>query len=322
MTPDKYISELTASIDAATTRVYLLALVITDDPSVTSVISALERAAQRGVTVRIASDLFFTYHELGVENGRLFNFREQTRVMRQLRKRLKKAGVKLSWLGEGGITMFSRRTHSKWSVVDGTVYAFGGVNLYDDGISNVDYMFQVDDEHLADTLVEEQARIVNADSQLRLYRSHSFGDEYNKILIDGGFTGDSLIYRQACKYAKEATHVLYVSQYCPTGRLNTLLKHTSSDLYFNRWQQASSFNKWLLFVNSKLRGQQSLYQKDRYLHGKFMIFTLTDGQKVALTGSHNFITGGIWLGTREIALESRDPFVIHALESFFRKTIK
>jgi len=48
-----------------------------------------------------------------------------------------------------------------------------------------------------------------------------------------------------------------------------------------------------------------------------MIFTMPDGRKIAVTGSHNFVYGGVLLGTREIALETDDKKVIRQLERFF-----
>ena len=49
-----------------------------------------------------------------------------------------------------------------------------------------------------------------------------------------------------------------------------------------------------------------------------MIFTMPDGRKVAITGSHNFVYGGVLLGTREIALETDDPKIVRQLERFFK----
>jgi cardiolipin synthase len=62
----------------------------------------------------------------------------------------------------------------------------------------------------------------------------------------------------------------------------------------------------------------TLYNRDQYLHAKFMIFTMPDGKKIALTGSHNFVHGGVLLGTREVALETEDPKVIAQLEDFWK----
>ena len=47
-----------------------------------------------------------------------------------------------------------------------------------------------------------------------------------------------------------------------------------------------------------------------------LVFTFKDGSKAAITGSHNFVNGGALLGTREVALETRDAKIIEQLESF------
>ena len=48
---------------------------------------------------------------------------------------------------------------------------------------------------------------------------------------------------------------------------------------------------------------------------------MSDGHKVALSGTHNFVHGGVLLGTREIALETQDTEVIAQLEAYFEKYI-
>ena len=63
-------------------------------------------------------------------------------------------------------------------------------------------------------------------------------------------------------------------------------------------------------------GLSTAYTRKRYLHAKCMIFTMSDGTKVALTGSHNFAYSAVLLGTREVALETKDRAVIAQLESF------
>lgn len=52
-----------------------------------------------------------------------------------------------------------------------------------------------------------------------------------------------------------------------------------------------------------------------------MIFTMPDGSKIALTGSHNFQNGGVILGTRELCLETSSPQIISELEVFFKNTL-
>ena len=58
------------------------------------------------------------------------------------------------------------------------------------------------------------------------------------------------------------------------------------------------------------------YERDRYLHAKCIIFSFKDGSKTAITGSHNFVNGGVLLGTREVALETKEPSIIAQLEDF------
>ena len=45
-------------------------------------------------------------------------------------------------------------------------------------------------------------------------------------------------------------------------------------------------------------------------------------KKVAITGSHNFVSGGVFLGTREVALETTNKKIIIQLERFFKEHVK
>ena len=71
-----------------------------------------------------------------------------------------------------------------------------------------------------------------------------------------------------------------------------------------------------------LTRQHTLYGRDQYLHAKFILFTMPDGSKVAITGSHNFMFGSVAFGTREIALETSDTAIIAQLEHFFKTHIQ
>ena len=80
-------------------------------------------------------------------------------------------------------------------------------------------------------------------------------------------------------------------------------------------------NKMLLRLRS-LRGKwPTEFRRSGYIHAKCIIFTMPDGQKVALSGTHNFERGGVLLGTREIALETDQPELIEALETYARTYI-
>lgn len=319
--PDEYVKNATEHIKKARQRVALLTMVLVDDSATDELLDALCAAAERGVEVMVAGDSF-TYTDFQGSYIPTTYRSKRVRDAMSLQKRFRKAGAKFYWLGRLSMVAFTGRTHIKWCIVDDTVYSFGGVNLDLPSIQNTDYMFMVKNDELASRLIAEQERIITADRRGHAYRSHQFGDDDNMVLIDGGFLGDSIIYRRACYWAERASHVTLVSQYCPTGKLSRLLKKVDSALYFNHWTNAGLLNRFVIRVGMATSKQTSAYHRRPYLHAKFVIFTLTDGKKVAITGSHNFVSAGVFLGTREVALETSNKKIIAQLERFFEKHVK
>lgn len=312
-----YISDAIRTITAAKHRVIFMSLMFTDDDATDDFVDALEAAAKRGVSVQIAADVF-TYGELGGHFLPYKFYTKKSRATTRTVKELTKLGITFNWLGRFSVTPVTGRTHIKCLVVDDTVYSFGGVNLYGkDILGNSDYMFICKDARLADDLTHEFNQITKADRGRYTYRSHKFSYGKHTILTDGGFQGDSIIYRRVCELAKDASEVLLVSQYCPTGKLSRILKNKPSRLYFNPPELAGPINKAVITIGMLFSQQKTRYTRDRYLHAKFMIFTMPDGRKIAVTGSHNFVYGGVLLGTREIALETDDPKIVRQLERFF-----
>lgn len=320
ITPD-YIREAIKTINSAKHRVLFMSLMFSDDDVTDDFVDALEHAAERGVNVQIAADVF-TYGELGGHFLPFKFFTEKSRATTSSVRELTKKGITFNWLGRFSVTPVSGRTHIKCLVVDDTVFSFGGVNLYGKDITgNSDYMFMCIDARLADDMSHEFTQITKADRGHYVYRSHKFSYGKHIVLTDGGFQGDSIIYRRVCDLAREASEVLLVSQYCPTGKLSRILKNKRSRLYFNRPELAGPLNKAVISVGMLLSRHKTLYNRNRYLHAKFMIFTMPDGRKVAVTGSHNFVYGGVLLGTREIALETDDKKIIRQLERFFESYV-
>lgn len=321
--PRPYIEDLITQIDSAERRVLLIALVIVDDAATEHLIAALERASKRGVQVSIGLDLYFTYREIENNTSRLSSVKTQLSKMRTMRRRLTKAGAEVRWLGMFGMTLFSRRTHIKWTVVDDIVYSFGGINLYSTAIDNNDYMMRVDSEKIAEHISAEHHRVIASDRAGVGYRSHAMQIADNTILIDGGKIGDSIIYRRALALTKQATRVVFVSQYCPTGRLGRALKHhPNATIYFNPWQNAHDpFNRALIRTSVFIHQMHTAYRRKKYLHAKLMLFTLPNGDEIALTGSHNFVAAGGMMGTREVALETKDPAIISLLKDFVARNI-
>jgi len=320
--PHDYISKAAEDVRNATERIFIISMVIADHPATHLLISELEAAARRGVSVTVAADIF-TYGEI---NGSFLPLRYNSpnaKLVTKMAKTLRAAGVKFHWLGRARLTILNGRTHSKWSVIDNVCYVFGGVNLYEKGINNVDYMFRIESAPLADRLAYEQGRIQKAERTTTNYPSVSHELDGNSVLIDGGIITQSIIYRRACELAREADKILYVSQYCPTGKLSRILKTKNTKFYFNTPDKADLLNRVFIRFSIFVSGLKSRYAKSKpYLHAKFIIFTMPDGHEVALTGSHNFAYTGVTLGTREIALETKDPAVIGQLRSFYVQHVK
>jgi cardiolipin synthase A/B len=319
--PETYVKNATAHIKKAKKRIALLTMVLVHDDTTDELLDALCDAARRGVTVTVAGDSF-TYTDFQGSYIPTTYRSKRVRDAMSMQRRFRDAGATFQWLGRLSMVAFSGRTHIKWCVVDDVVYSFGGVNLDEQSFKNTDYMFQVKNEALASRIIAEQDRIVKADRSGHAYRSHQFGDDDNMVLIDGGFLGDSIIYRRACYWAERAAKVTLVSQYCPTGKLSRLLKRVDTDLYFNHWTNAGLLNRAVIRLGMFSSKHTTSYHRRPYLHAKFIIFTMADGSKTAITGSHNFVHAGVFLGTREVALETTNKKIIAQLERFLKEHVK
>jgi cardiolipin synthase A/B len=324
--PRDYVIEATAMIRNAQTRVALLVTTLVEGGDTDELVNALCAAANRGVAISVGVDTF-TYTELQGSYIPTTMNSKRLKAAQLTEKRLRDAGVQFNWLGRFSTLAYAGRTHIKWCVIDNTVFCFGGVNLDYQNMNNIDYMFRVKNEALADRLSAEHERIIRADQRGHAYRSLKFGDDDNMVLIDGGFFGDSIIYRRACYWTERAKSVTLVSQYCPTGRLARLLKRSDAKLYFNDIENAKAhslglLNRSVIRIGMTFSGLKTVYTRKQYLHAKFMIFILKDGSKVAITGSHNFVRGGALLGTREVALETTNKKIIKQLEVFHKTYVK
>lgn len=321
VSPPDYVEQATELVKKAEKRIFLISMVIADHPATHKLMVAIEEAARRGVKVAVTADIF-TYGEVSGGFLPIRYYSPGVKAVNHMVKQLKEAGVKFLWLGRGHMTILNGRTHSKWCVVDNTCFVFGGVNMYQGGIAkNTDYMFRVEHNRLADRLVYEQDRIAKAERSSTNYPSVAYELDGDSILFDGGIIASSIIYKRAIELAKEAIHIIFVSQYCPTGKLARILKKKDIALYFNSPEKAEGFNKALIRLSMLTSGFKTSYSRHPYLHAKFLIFTMKDGSKVAITGSHNFAYTGVLFGTREIALETSNPKIIIQLETFYKKYV-
>lgn len=322
MLPLDYVKLATKLVKQAQQRVYVVCLNINRCSETNKLIDEILKAARRGVDVHIGADLltFICDHDSSVASRVVGRDMVETS---KIRAEFLQAGADFNWLGAQRVPWVLGRTHSKWTIIDDDVFAFGGVNLGHAGImERTDYMFHFKSAKIADRLSTEQRLIESPDPERRLLDVNakvSFGN----ILIDSGKFGRSGIYRHATKLAKDADKLLVVSQYCPTGRLGKIIKKKNTKLYFNPKGSANDMINNVM-IGSKVTTsiQENLYTRERYLHAKFMIGTMPDGTKRAITGSHNFAAISGRAGTREIALETTQPEIIEQLEAFYENYIK
>ena len=324
LTAEAYARDVARQIARAERRVALIATTFrADDTLSQTILDEIVRAAERGVKVCVCADAY-TYLE-PKEFFLTSPKRQPARAVQavKLERRIKKAGGEFHWLGRKANALFAGRTHSKWTVVDDVAYVGGGVNMDHESFTNIDYMFRFYDENLGDLLIKEQRNVYKVDRGGGAGRNHSVAiSPETTLLFDNGLPLNSLIYARAKALAHHAKFITLVSQYCPTGSLGRLLKRKKSQLYFNHWKQASWVNKLIIKLGMATAKQRTLYNRDQYLHAKFMVATLPDGSKSAIAGSHNFMFGSGFVGTREVAIETSDPRLIQQLERFRRDHIE
>ena len=316
----KVIPEITKDINNAKKRICVISTILIDDDTTEPAIKALKAAARRGVKVKVANDIF-AYGELAKELRPFKAWKKRFNKLSGMRKSFRNNKVDFTWLGKAKFLIFTGRTHTKWVVIDDIVYCFGGINLYKIGLETCDYFFKFEDKTVANLLFETYKNILKSDKTGSGYKSHEIKYKNSKILIDGGFMGDSIIYKRACELAEKATAATLVTQYVPYGKLAKSLKKIDSKLYFNIPDNASFLNKVTIKFGMMRSGLKTDYKRPRYIHAKFIIFTMRSGKKIAISGSHNLVSGGVLLGTREIAIETSNPNYIKQLEKFIKQEI-
>lgn len=313
--PDKLI----ADVKAAKKHIAITVATFHNDCSeIEELLTELENAASRGVAVSLMVDTL-TYTEI-----RDSIFKQQRRGLQALKleRRMKQAGVVFQWLGKNTPISFLARTHCKWMIIDDIIYSFGGVNLDEASFTNIDYMLRIQNPELAENLLDVHFDISTKDRSSVGVRNVTFSDDKSTVIIDGGMPLNSEIYRRCVELAKKSKKIVIVSQYGPTGRLMRLANRCKKSIfYFNKIRNATFLNSIMLSF-SLLNHKYNSYQKNQYLHAKFIIFTLKNNKKVAVLGSHNFVNSTGIVGTREIALETTDQKVIKMLEYFIQQEIK
>lgn len=315
---DDYYNQLLTLIPSAQKQVIIVSMTLTVGPKTDKLFSLLEEAAKRGVKVVIVGDI---YTKFAIRRSRLMRPKEKQvswNITKNRLSQLQLIGAQVHMVGRLGINPFRHRMHCKFTVVDDTVFSFGGVNFLDSGFENNDYMFDIKSASLVKYFQSLSKDI--AETSLFKDSSHKV-DDNNTILLDGGQPGKSIIYEKACDLARNSKEIYLLSQMCPSGRLAKIMTETHYRAYFNQASSAPFPTSLSIFVDQKRSSIKNSYNKGLYLHAKCILFVGKDGQKSLISGSHNFSWRGVAYGTKEIALYSTDTRIWESLYGKFEKQI-
>lgn len=316
-----YYDQLYKKIIAAKKSIYITSLDFIYDSTTKKLLDAIEVACKNGVKVYLSADTL-TFHELRHRSfGPIDTTHESSKEIRDFVTRIEAAGGAFYWLGDTDKwNPYIRRNHQKWSIVDDHIFSFGGINMYDSGLHNNDFMFYTHNSSFAELLRNEHEKIVQSP---HTYEGLSTSiNSSTECMIDSIHPKTSLIYNMACELAEKATHTTYVSQFYPTGPLLKHLKSSPTEFFINRPSQLHGLAKYMVLFDRLRTGIKNNYERSTYLHAKCIIFTMPDGTKHAITGSHNFSYAGVRFGTVEIALHTTEKSIITQIEAFIDRSVR
>lgn len=316
---EDYFQALLKKLPKAKSRIVLAAMIIVWGEKTDAVFAELDKALQRGVRVHVLLD---TYTRLQYAVGSKIPknvMRLRLKKTFALLEELRKKGARVDYVGKLGINPYKGRCHVKITVIDDDSYSFGGMNFMDENFENSDYMLHTGSPEVADCLEQLADRIGShsgamPDAEVALTSADS-------ILFDGGQQGSSIIFERAVILADQAKKVYFVSQMAPSGALAHALNETDTAYYFTRPEQMPAPNSWGQAFDQQRYRIANKYQLPSYIHAKFMLFELQNGEKALLTGSNNFSWRGVAYGTKEIAIYSTDPHLWKQLFNFFKEHI-
>ncbi len=313
----EYRDQLLQLLPKAKTRIVIAAMGVLWGEKTDKIFYELEQALQRSVQIHVLLDVYTKFAATKPGQPRSMRLRYKKTVL--LLEALQQKGARISAVGKLGFNPFKGRRHVKITVIDDHCFSFGGVNFTDEGFANSDYMLYAKNPDLAECLQQLVTRIADPvralpDAEVPLSNGQS-------ILFDGGEPGHSIIYDRALLLTAKAKKVWYVSQYTPNNKLVRALQQSDTTFFFNQPEVMEVPANWgQAFDQQRFRITNS-YTGTEYIHAKFILFELKDGQKALISGSNNFNYRGVAFGTQEIALYSTDTKLWQQLHSFTKEHI-
>jgi phosphatidylserine/phosphatidylglycerophosphate/cardiolipin synthase-like enzyme len=317
ITAADYYDALLRGIPKAKKRIVINAMAVLWGPRTETLLPLLHDALERGAEVHIVGDIYSKF-EANIPRLHRDDGTPKWSHTLAVNTELRAHGAHITYVGKLGLNPFKRRCHSKITLIDDTVYSFGGVNFTSGSFGNHDYMLTTQDTQLAERLyllvhdIGKDQRLIDFSEPL---------DTSLDLLFDGGTPDSSAIYDAACDMVGNAKKVYYVSQMCPSGRLAKLLTTTESTCYFSRSSQAEPPLNVTLPVERLFYRIANHYKGKNYIHAKFILCEGKDGSNQLISGSNNFSWRGVAYGTKEIAIRSSDPKLWQTLYQYMQEEI-
>lgn len=225
------------------------------------------------------------------------------------------------------ILPFVGRNHMKLAVVDNTAWV-GGVSFRDEDLPKEDFMMRITDPRISSVLADQFNKVNGNREPQDLYYPCTSD---TIVAVDRGDRGKSIIFDHALEAAQNAQRsIKLITQYSLNGTMADELFHqyklnkdikaiVSSHFSIEEWFARIFDTANHTVTNIRKRNIPTLYSPTR-VHAKAL---LVDGElpesAIGMVGSHNLTRSGVYLGTQELAVFSRNSDFIKNLSEYFKE---
>lgn len=215
---------------------------------------------------------------------------------------------------------YSGRDHKKVYIADDIAW-IGGINATENGFNNIDFMVKIINPQVVNALAIIFENIEHEED----YEIPT-GDPQTKILIDVGNRGKSLILDTTSKYVEDSIESVHnMSMLKPDGKFHKALNDAAIEgsevlvLTSDPNELEVDLSRGIQKL-SRMIPHRKFYnmQEGGMIHAKL---TIVD-HKIAIFGSHNMSSQGVFLGTEEIAMITTNPQLVRSLENFFQEELE
>lgn len=329
----EFMTDQIREINQATEYVWIQTMAFESGHFSDLLVHTLIQASQRGVDVRFVCDAYSDYVTansfnhlrwmMSSDNRRHQDFllKRKEDVLKSLEQEFKinRTNLPNNLLSKTPFPGLLGRDHKKISIIDREVY-LGGSNLTPLDSTRADIMIKTDNKD-----------IVEGAKQIFLKSFHDepaedmvlICDVNNRLLIDKGKKGQSLIMEEACSAVNSAQErIILVSPYIPIGRLRNALNNASARGVYV--EVVSSDEAQLGFAPKLSQLVHNFGQNDPEflitrcpdtVHAKI----LTVDDSITMVGSHNFDELFVYFGTEEIVLLSEEQDLTREVNRYIEK---